>query len=203
MDNRLIVAGVILIIIAILAIVLLQTPQDQGPDLPQDGSPEPAMAELPSIELEATVLSLSIDENIECENVCPAYEYPKDTGVVRIDRIISTNYGDTGLESLEGMEEGGEITIQFQYSSRQAKIRLVPKSEEPITGGPDTPVSHTPSSAYPVPIEDDYFVYTHESTLAEEETETILPGLEVGDKFRATLNYIFSDMIVVGKYEVI
>jgi len=202
-----IVVGVVIAVIAILAIVLMKNQdvsptQDQGQDQPQDGSPDPSMAELPSVDLEATVVSLNTDENVECEGVCPAYEYPKDTGVVRIDKIISTNYGDTGLESLEGIKEGGEIAVQFQYSARPAIFRLIPAPEQPAPTDPETPVSHVPSSARPAPVEDGYFVYAHESGIVEEETDTILPGLEVGSKFRATINYISSNMIVVSRYEV-
>ena len=42
-------------------------------------NPEP-ISFLPSIEFEATVVSLSLDDNIACEGICPAYQYPKDTG---------------------------------------------------------------------------------------------------------------------------
>lgn len=158
---------------------------------------KPDIMQCPTINLEATVISLSPDTNIECENKCPGYQYPKDTGVIRIDKIISGNY-----QKLKGIEEGSEITVQFDYSSRPAKIRMIPVSEEP-SNSPEEPVSHVPTFAEPIPRENGYFIYNIETNLVGEETEIILPGLKVGSKFRATINYCSPDMISVGKYEII
>lgn len=163
---------------------------------------EPAIAKYPTIDLEATVVSLSPDTNIECENECPGYQYPKDTGVIEINKIISIDNPNNW--ELKGIEEDGEITAQFHYSSRPAKIRMIPalnKLQRLIK--PETLVSHVPTFAKPIPKEDGYFIYSIESTLVDEETETILPGLKVDSKFRATISYSSPGMISVSQYEII
>ena len=164
----------------------------------ENSTAKPDIMLCPTIDLEATVISLSPDTNIECENKCPGYQYPKDTGVIRIDKIISGNY-----QELKGIEEGSEITIEFDYSSRPAKIRMIPALEAPTSNSPEEPVSHIPTFAEPIPRENGYFIYIIETNLVDEETETILSGLEVGSKFRATINYCSPIMISVGKYEII
>jgi hypothetical protein len=131
---------------------------------------------------------------------CPTInlEATKDTGVIRIDKIISGNY-----QELKGIEEGSEITIEFDYSSRPAKIRMIPALEEPTSNSPEEPVSHIPTFAEPIPRENGYFIYNIETNLVVGEIEIILPGLEVGSKFRATISYCSPNMISVGKYEII
>ena len=148
--------------------------------------------QVPTIKLEATVISLSLDTNIECEGKCPGYEYPKDTGVIRIDKIISMD--NPYNWNLDEIKEGNEITVQFDYSARPAKIKMVPVSSV------DT---HIPTFAKPIPKEDGYFVYVIESTSVKEETEEILPALNVKSKFRAIISYSSPTRISVGKYEII
>jgi len=166
----------------------------------ENSTAKPDIMQCPTINLEATIVSLSPDTNIECENKCPGYQYPKDTGVIRIDKIISID--NSANWELKGIEEGSEITIEFDYSSRPAKIRMIPALEE-TSNSPEEPVSHVPTFAEPIPRENGYFIYNIETNLVGEEIEIILPGLEVGSKFRATINYCSPDMISVGKYEII
>ena len=164
----------------------------------ENSTAKPDIMQCLTINLEATIVSLSPDTNIECENKCPGYQYPKDTGVIRIDKIISGNY-----QELKGIEEGSEVTIEFDYSSRPAKIRTIPALEEPTSNSPEEPVSHIPTFAEPIPRENGYFIYYIETNLVVGEIEIILPGLEIGFKFRATISYCSPNMISVGKYEII
>jgi outer membrane murein-binding lipoprotein Lpp len=157
--------------------------------------------QVPTIKLEATVISLSLDTNIECEEKCPGSEYPRDTGVIRIDRIISVENPNNW--DLDEIKEGNEITIEFDYSARPAKIRIVPVPKENDPASSETPISHVPTFANPIPKEDGYFVYVIESPLVAEESETILPGLDVGLKFTGTIGYSSPTKISIGKYEII
>lgn len=159
----------------------------------------PELARAPIVILEATVISLSPDTNIACEGVCPGYEYPIDTGVIKIDKIISIDnpYNST----LIGIEEGNEIQVSFFFSSRSAKIRVIPAPEAGSVP-PETPVAHVLTSAKPIPKENGYFIYESESPSVTEVTETVLPGLEVGSKFKAT-GSIMQGTILIGEYELI
>lgn len=185
----------LLIVIAILTTVFVSacTQYYLGPM-------EPAMAKVPTIDLEATVVSIFKDTNIACEGKCPGYQYPKDKGTIRIDKIISIDNPDNF--EIEGIEEGNEIQVEFYYSAQPAKIRKLP-SPPAETGPANTTVSHTPMFANPIPKEDGYFIYEFESTLATEETETVLPGLEEGSKFSATISYLSSDRISIAEYQII
>ena len=157
---------------------------------------EPAMVQLPNVEFEATVVSLSLTNVTEDpEDIM----YPKDTGVIRIDKINSISSDFDWVSA--GITEGEEITVQFQYSTRPAKIRKVFDPEAPISSGNESTVSVTLSFT----IEDGYFVYTTKSGTITEETETILPGLEVGSEFKATGWYGYGGIqgITIGEYEII
>jgi len=165
-----------------------------------DSQSQNEMVQVPTITIEATIISLSIDENIECLEVCPAFQYPLDIGYIKINKIISVN---NPLEwDLVGISENSEIEVKFSYSSRPVKIRLIPaSSQEPSSS--NTTVSHVPSSANPVLLEDEFFVYVIESNLVSEVTETILPGFREGSNFNATISYSSSDRIYVGEYVLI
>lgn len=171
--------------------------------LPENVEPKPAMVKVPTIDIEATVISLSLDTNIECEGKYPGYEYPKDTGVIKIDNILSIHNPNNW--ELKGIKEGNEIKVKFDYSARPAKIRMVPAGKTSTSSVPasETPISHIPTFAKPIPKEDGYFMYVIESTLTTEETETILPGLDSGSKFKATVSYSSPTRISVGKYKII
>lgn len=166
--------------------------------LSENVEPKPAMVKVPTIEIEATVISLSLDTKIEGEEKYPGYEYPKDAGVIKIDNILAIHNPNNW--ELKGIKEGNEVTVKFDYSARPAKIRIVPAGKTPPAG--ETPVSHVPTFAKPIPKENGYFVYVIESTLVTEETETVLPGLDSGSKFKATVSYSSPTRISVGKYEI-
>ena len=163
---------------------------------------EPMMAKVPTISLGATVVSLSTDTNIECEGKCPGNVYPKDKGVIRIDKILSIN--NPYNWELEGVEEGNEVQIELYYSSRPAKVKRIPASARAKTAGDNSSsVSGVPTFAKPIPKEDGYFIYEFETTLLDKETETILPGLKVGSKLSATISYSSPTMITVYQYQII
>ena len=191
-----------MILILGLAILISMSGCNQK-QLPQNVEPKPAVVKVPTIDIEATVISLSLDTNIECEGKCPGYEYPKDTGVIKIDNILSIHNPNNW--ELKGIKEGNEIKVKFDYSARPAKIRMVPtgRTSTSLVPASETSVSHIPTFAKPIPKEDGYFVYVIESTLVTEDTETILPGLDSGSKFKATVSYSSPIRISVGKYEII
>lgn len=158
----------------------------------QQQKPQTQMVMLPHIEFEGTVVSLSFVGGVEEGGDITR---PRDTGIVKIDKINSISSDFDWVSA--GIEEGKEITIQFQYSARPAKIRQVFDSEAPTSPGNETPVSATLSFTK----ENDYFVYSTKSGTITKETETILPGLENGSKFKTRL-WMTSE-INVGKYQII
>lgn len=50
--------------------------------------------------------------------------------------------------------------------------------------------------------EDGYLIYVVKILNLEEETEMILPGLEIGTRFRADISYSSRDRMYMGKYEI-
>jgi len=149
------------------------------------------LAPAPHLDLEATVVSLSLSDVQEN----PALR-PTDTGVIRIDKInsISTDFDWVSA----GIKEGAEVNVQFSHSARPAKIRTLPDFEQPTSNLPNTLVTGEPES---FSIEDGYFVYAQKQPQITKETEKILPGLEVGSKFKATGWYIINS-INISEYEI-
>ncbi|MBA7694018.1 hypothetical protein ES703_102618 [subsurface metagenome] len=150
---------------------------------------------LPNIEFEGTVVSLSLVGGAEEGGDITR---PRDTGVVRIDKINSISSDFDWV--LAGIEEGKEVTIQFQYSARPAKIKMIPDPEAPVSSGNEGVVSAILSFTK----ENSYLVYSTKSGTITEETETILSGLEEGSKFKATGWYYGGIQgITIGEYEII
>lgn len=161
----------------------------------QQGPTEPQLTPLPNVEFEGEVVSLSFVGGVEEEGDITR---PRDTGVVKIDKINSISSDFDWVSA--GIEEGKEITVQFQYSARPAKIRQVFDPEAPVGSGNESTVSATISFTK----EDGYFVFSTKSGTIPEDTETILPGLEEGSKFKATGWYGYGGIqgIAIGEYEI-
>lgn len=165
------------------------------------------MAIGPSITLEATVVSLTLSSEEDCRRLgysideCPSHIYPRDKGVIKIDKIVTceeTSPVTDGREIVyvsvcDKLSIGEMMEVEF-LSTRPTKLVAIPPSPEAKTVSPDTPIS---KPFYPVTKEDGYFVVTYEDTRVIETTVTILPGLEVGSKFRYT-GYEY-----IGKYDII
>ncbi|MBI2523340.1 hypothetical protein HYW19_03050 [Candidatus Woesearchaeota archaeon] len=152
---------------------------------------------LPNIDFEGTVVSLSI---VGGEAEGGDITRPRDTAIVRIDKInsISDNFDWVSA----GIEEGKEITIQFQYSARPAKIKQIFDPEVPTSSGDETPAV---SATLSFTKENDYFVYSTKSGTITEETEKTLPGLEEAFKFKAVGWYGYAGLegLTINEYEIL
>jgi len=156
---------------------------------------------VPYVDIEASVISLTLDES---ENYMEGNEIvsaPKDSALVRIDKIVSSR-GDYEFnwQSL-GVYDGNEITLGFGYGVRSAKVinaQGIEQRDGDLVG-------------YTVPTkriyqEDGKFVFGYEMDTINPDTisETILPGLKEGDKFKARiLQPLLQEGLIVGKYEII
>jgi hypothetical protein len=159
----------------------------------QQGKPEPQMAMSPYVEFETTVVSLSLEDPEGYTEGDEIYRAPKDSAVVRIDKIIETGGSSNFDWSAIGIEEGEEVSLEFKYSVRPTKIITVVGE---TTQSGDT-VSHqiVPTT---ISFENNYFMFRENGN---SETETILPGLQEGNKFKTKLWKTFE--VKVGKYELI
>ena len=159
----------------------------------QQGKPEPQMAMSPYVEFKATIVSLSLEDPEGYTEGDEIYRAPKDSAVVRIDKIIETGGSSNFDWSSIGIEEGKEVSLDFKYSLRPTKIITVVGE---TTQSGDT-VSHqiVPTT---ISFEDNYFIFRENGN---SETETILPGLQEGNKFKTKLWKTFE--VKVGKYEII
>ena len=179
----------IIVLVIIASFVIMSIIREQSKPLPQ-------LVMLPNLNFEGSVISLSLVGGVEEGGDITR---PKDTAVVRIDKINSISSDFDWVSA--GVEEGKEIVVKFQYSVRPAKLKQVFDSEAPISLGNETPVSATLSFTK----ENGYFVYSTKSGTITEETEIILSGLENSSKFKATGWYGYSGIkdLTIGKYEII
>ena len=189
--------------------------------------------------IEATVISITKTEvcpgKIEPfapePTECSIEPYPKDLGIVRIDKIINyTQYSGQTIEPTieqpsEGpeypserkeykpLQEGQEVSTHFLLTVRPAKVRYASINES--VGGMESAQEYeeTPEKdtiSHPVthvkkifkPIPKDGNYYVFTTKYGFPETvEKNLPGLEVGSKFPAKIWYDGS--LYVEEYEVI
>jgi hypothetical protein len=189
--------------------------------------------------IEATVISLTRTEVCPYqEETCIIEPYPKDIGIVRIDKIINyTPYSEQTAEPVEQpsrdslpengnkgteypskpkpeyapLKEGQEVQALFLLTVRQTKIRYIPVNESEgsreslqlpeenkTVGQKASPGSKT---FKPIPKDGNYFVFTTKIGKFSGIIEKILPGLEVGSKFRAEIYYDGS--LYIEEYEII
>jgi len=176
----------ILGIIAIIGVIIIS-------GCVQQGKPEPQIALSPYVEFEATVVSLSLEDPEGYYEGNEIYRAPKDSAVIRIDKIIKTGGSSNFDWSSIGIEEGKEVSLDFKYTVRPTKIITIVGE---TTQSGDT-ISHTivPTE---ITFEDNFFVFRENGN---SETETILPGLQEGTKFKTKLWKTFE--FKVGKYEII
>lgn len=141
---------------------------------------------LPVYEIEATILSLNIDNDPDCDNVCRAGEYPLDTAVVQINKIISFSNPDAQPDP--GLTVGDEVKVAFAYSAQPAYIiiepMMTPTPNPNAASGPETAVTHIPLFARVVPREKGYFIYHRLTAPDSPSGEQFLVGLSNGDEIR-------------------
>jgi len=154
-----------------------------------NGSIEPDIILIPSVNFDATILSLSLSDQTTGRG-------PTDTGVVVITKINSIINPDE--QSIEGLEENKNISAEFIYSTRPAKIIR----DWILISGDDSGAT-TVSSSFTFSIENEIFVYrqTSETTIPKEDIIIELPGLSVDSNFTATGSFI-NGKIQVDEYEV-
>lgn len=161
------------------------------PSFKNTGVAEPEIALSPYVEFEGTVVSLldkgSYNGGIEIASA------PNDSAVVRIDRIIETGGSSNFNWASIGIEEGKEVSLNFTYTARPTRIITV-VGETKQSG--DT-VSHTVVPTK-ITFEDGFFVFKIDGN---SETETILPGLQEGSKFKAKVWQTFE--VKVEKYKIL
>jgi|GEM_PF-1758233 len=158
------------------------------------------MARLPVYTIEATVLSVSLDINQDCLEKCPGYEYPKDSAMLRIDKILLIDNPDN--VGGKGFQEGSDINVQLLYSSRPAKIIYKHSNSGLQNVSPDTPALSIPSFAQPIPFDNGYFVFTVDQSV-QTESPVVLPGLQPGSKLRTAISLETPTKGTIAEYEII
>ena len=156
---------------------------------------ESAMAKIPTVDLEATIITLSIDSDEDkFAGRCPGSKYPQDSAVIKVNKIDNSN-DPQGTVSL-AVED--EISVKFRYSARPAKLLRDPVlNEQPTSDDPETPSGYTNSLTRPIPIEEGYFIYY---LPIRKESEKTLSGLKEGDQIKVTGYYSLNG---IGEYELI
>lgn len=173
-------AVIAVVILAILGIIFINKNHEE-------------FAAVPNIKIEAQVISLNLTDLSQLEAYNLRQSDIKDSALVKINKLVSKSVFD--WQSL-GIEQGSEISVDFLYSARKAKlVRDADAVSQNLEA--DDAVSY---SAKPVLIQEDYLVYQ----LPVEEDKT-LPGLNPGDKFRATAWFGMNDAysFTINEYELI
>ena len=156
---------------------------------------ESAMAKIPTVDLEATIITLSIDPDEDnCAERCSGSEYPQDSAIIKVNKIDDSNDPQGTVK----LAVGDEIRVKFRYSARPAKLLRDPAlAEQPTSDEPETPVTYTTYLARPIPIEKGYFIYY---LPIPKEAEKTLSGLEEGNQIKVTN---FHSIFGIGEYEII
>ncbi len=196
----------VITIVAILAIAgIIFASWNIAQQRPEIGPIGPAIHHPATISFEATVISL---DNSTTDATIDA--------LIRIDKIVSVENPDN--LNLSEIYEGVEANAFFPYTTGPAKLRRdIPPTCRPgevfklgscVIEGCEGPGCTASSPIYEetIEMEDGYIVY-HLAKYTDEVTETILPGLEVGSKFKTTIKYYkrYSEyyLISIGGYEII
>jgi len=193
------------VVIVVLSSFFLSGCIQENIDNTDDTSNTPEFALSPTIELEATVISLVNGTT----NKTSDQTYPCDYGIIKIDTILSINNPDN--QEMDHIEEGMEIDVEYIYTSQKAEI-----IEFPVLNAHDVLNNTTVYSAPNLIVtkEDGLFVFMIENSLLDDETVTILPGLKNGTRIYANVTYGVPSKIrqngthmiltsAIGKYEVI
>jgi len=154
-------------------------------------SGEPGLAMEPTIEIEASVISLSPFDCVERfyrspENVSLVIEYNAtppyemvDIAVIKLDKVtVIANPQNRPVN----IKEGDTATLRFRYTSRPAQIFKIPAPE-----GIVSPYGKLDSLTTLVAEVDGNFIYNVESSSFEEEYVTVLPGISIGSKLKANV----------------
>ncbi len=126
------------------------------------------------------------------------------------------DYPQQKVPEIARLQEGQNASAHFILTARPAKVRYV--SIEPENGGLESQqtasrdsdltqtVTHTvkpeEKTFEPIPKENGYFAFTTKIVPYPEISQKILPGLNVGDKFKANIKYDGAT-VIVGEYEII
>lgn len=205
--SGLVIIGLVLVVIIGVVGYFILTPKPTTPPQENQGKPEPLIALAPYVDVEATVISLYLDDlRGDCvePEVCP-----RDRATLRIDKIDRA--GDPN--NVVNLNVGDEVESHLKYSARPAKLRRdIPPTCRPgevfksgscvIEGceGPECPVSSPQYAEKPAELEGDYIVY-HLPQLTDEVTEKILLGLEENSRIRERV--FDRDRIGLREYEII
>jgi hypothetical protein len=167
------------------------------------------IAREPSVDVEATVVSLYLDDlHGDCQQpeVCP-----RDRATLRIDKIDRTDDPNNVIN----LNVGDEVEFHLTYSARPTKLRkdILPacpagwilESGSCVREGcegPACPVSSPSYAEKPAGMEDNYIIY-HLPQRADEVTESILPGLEENSKIRIMIWQHTLIQKEIGEYKLI
>jgi hypothetical protein len=155
---------------------------------------------VPSVEVEATVLSVKRDGNVECAGKCPGYKYPRDSMEIRIDRIISV--ANPSNIRFTPPQEGEQLAVNsMMYSAEPAIVKTV-FAPKPGSIDPKTAVTARSLFADPIPKMNGYFVYTLTTQSPKGAGEKILPGLQSGSRFRANIYVQSKERIELMDYTI-
>ena len=192
--------------------------------------------------IEATVISITKSDVCPYqEEKCSIQPYPKDIGIVRIDKIIDykSYFEQTSqrqIEQISNISEGGQTTPEYRgqdLPQKQPTYKSVSVGQEVptifiLTTGPAQVVytsiaptnlsgdgleseqtvarqisgSEVPPKTYkPIPKQGGYYVFTTKIIQYPQTSARTLPGLNVGNKFRAEI--LYDGTLYVEEYQII
>jgi hypothetical protein len=196
------IIGIIVLLVVFGVIFSFRSDLDGGP----------AIERIPTVSIEATVLSLEFDELITDEESEDCGYCPEDRGVIRIDKIDRTDDPDNRVET----EVGDEVRIRFSYSARPTELKydlpgycsegwvLRDGSCYPEGAGDDANTAVGSPSYDEIPSELKEGVIIFHLPDRPNSEDVVLPGLKEGDKIK--VDVFSSDRTLsssISKYELI
>ena len=174
-----------------------------------------------SASVELTILSLRKVDSCPVEidplkpepEKCPVDTNPMDTATVRVENILDYNRNPKATYPQIKQRDVIEYAT-FTFSARPAKVVHIPIASLSTAGSvaksPEQPSQGTaPKAALKdggsVPREGDLYVYSIYSGTFAKKFETVLPGINAGNRIRAQVQISGADMsfVSIGEYELL
>ncbi len=149
----------------------------------------------PSVDLQARIISLTLEDEEGYMEGSEIIRMPKDTALIYIEKILDSQ-GDYDWNK-KGITEKAEIEVRFRYSARPVRIWEVEPEVTYYGDSPDSIVSAKnipPTYGY----EDGFFIHGYNGN---ESQEVVLLGLEKGSEFKTRIWRDSFDEIKIDYYE--
>lgn len=162
-----------------------------------DGAKEPGLMSSTSVEVSAEILKIKTSNVSGSSPVSEERTVsPKDTALIKIDKIKSVDQGEFDID----ISEGHEVRVDLHYGARPAKIVNIPGPDYRDRGNKTTASATSEWSEW----QNDTFIFKQrKSTIDEKTVVDDLEGLESSNIVETKLVFNREKTPLMSKYTVI